>query len=174
MDLNARLNRYFKATPKVDPAAYIHERAVLIGDVTLGPRVSIWPGAVLRADINAIVIEEGSNVQDNAVLHVADAHPCKVGKNVIIGHAAVVHACKIEDDCLIGIHATVLDGAKVGKGSLIAAGAVVPPGMDIPEYSLVMGVPCKVIRNRTPEEITRTSQLALKYQNIAAVYWQSS
>jgi carbonic anhydrase/acetyltransferase-like protein (isoleucine patch superfamily) len=170
MDLDERLNRHFKASPKIDATAFVHPSAVLIGDVILGPRVSIWPGAVLRGDINTITIEEGSNVQDNAVIHVANDYPCRIGKNVVIGHSAVVHACEVEDNCLIGIHATVLDAAIVGEGSLIGAGAVVPPGMHIPPASLVIGVPGKILRKRTPEEIAHTSHLAKKYQQIAETY----
>jgi carbonic anhydrase/acetyltransferase-like protein (isoleucine patch superfamily) len=170
MDLSERLGRYLKASPRIDTTAFVHPSAVLIGDVILGPCVSIWPGAVLRGDINTISIGEGSNVQDNAVIHVADHYPCKIGKNVVIGHSAVVHACEVEDNCLIGINATVLDAAIVGEGSLVAAGAVVPPGMRIPPASLVVGVPGKILRRRTLEEIANTSHLANKYQQIAETY----
>ncbi len=172
MDLNERLSRYFKSSPKVDATAFVHPSAILIGDVILEAHVSIWPGAVLRADINSIIIEEGSNVQDHAVIHVADDHPCQIGKNVVVGHAAVIHASNVQDNCLIGIHATVLDGATIGEGSLIAAGALVPPGMYVPPHSLAMGIPCKIIRKRTQDEMAYTSRLALKYQKIAQAYRQ--
>src|SRR5438132_1321910 len=115
-------------SPRLDPSAFVHPLASVIGDVTLGSKVSVWPFASIRGDTDPITIGEGSNVQDNCVLHADHGFPTTVGKYVTIGHAAVVHGCVIEDDCLIGIRAAVLNGARIGRGSLIGAGAVVTPG----------------------------------------------
>jgi len=137
--------------------------AILRGDVTLGDYSSVWYGAVLRGDISRIVVGHHSNVQDNAVLHLADDFPCLVGDWVTIGHSAVVHACTIGDECLIGIGATVLDGAVIGEQSLVGAGAVVTPGTVIPAGSMVLGAPAKVQRALTAEERAGLEHWAEKY-----------
>ena len=124
---------------------YIHPSAVIIGSVTLGRDASVWPTAVLRGDIDAIVIGDETNVQDGVIVHVDFGRPVRVGHRVTIGHRAVIHGCTIEDDCLIGIGAIVLNGAIIGTGSVIGAGAVVPEGMIVPPGSLVLGVPGKVV-----------------------------
>ncbi len=113
----------------------------MIGDVTLGDHVSVWYNAVLRGDINRIVVGHHTNIQDNAVLHLADDLPCIVGDYVTIGHSAVVHACTVRDECLIGMGAVVLDGAVIGRQCLIGARALVTQGCQIPEGSLVLGAP---------------------------------
>jgi len=135
----------------IDPTSFIHETAVVIGDVHLGARSSIWPTAVLRADCDRIEIGEDSNVQDGAVLHCDEGIPCIVGKRVMIGHRAIVHGALVQDDALIGMGAIVLNKAVVGRGSLIGAGAVVSEGVVIPPDSLVLGVPGKVVKTLTPE-----------------------
>jgi carbonic anhydrase/acetyltransferase-like protein (isoleucine patch superfamily) len=125
---------------------YIHDSAVIIGDVTLGRDASVWPTAVLRGDNDSIVIGDESNVQDGAVIHVDPGKPVRVGKRVTIGHRAVIHGCTIEDDCLIGIGAIVLNFAVIGAGSVVGAGAVVLEHTVIPPGSLVLGVPAKVVK----------------------------
>jgi len=131
---------------KVGEKTYISPTASVIGDVTLGSHCSIWEHAALRGDINTIEIGDGSNIQDCCVVHASPGHPVSIGKNVSVGHGAIVHGATVEDDCIIGINATVLDGAHIERGSIIAAGAVVVPGMHVPAHSLVAGVPGKVIR----------------------------
>jgi carbonic anhydrase/acetyltransferase-like protein (isoleucine patch superfamily) len=131
-------------TPRIAATAWVHPAATVIGDVTLGEDVSVWPTAVLRGDRDAILVGRSSNVQDGAVLHCDPGKPCVIGERVTIGHRAVVHGCTVEDGALIGIGAIVLNGAVVGAGSLVAAGAVVGEGMVIPPGSLVLGVPAKV------------------------------
>ncbi|MFG2308118.1 gamma carbonic anhydrase family protein [Streptomyces sp. NPDC048566] len=138
--------------PQVDQAAFVAPTAVVIGDVTLGAGASAWYGAVLRADCGPIVIGADSNVQDNCSLHVDPGFPISVGERVSIGHNAVLHGATVEDDCLIGMGATVLNGAVVGAGSLVAAQALVPQGMRIPPGSLVAGVPARIRRPLTDEE----------------------
>lgn len=142
---------------------YLAKTAVVVGDVELGDRSSVWYGAVLRGDINRIVVGRHSNIQDNAVLHLADDFPCILGDWVTVGHSANVHACTIEDECLVGMGATVLDGAVVGTQSLIGANALVTPGMVVPAGSLVLGSPARVVRALKPEERAGLRHWAEKY-----------
>ncbi len=145
--------RFLYVQPQIDPSAYVSPHAVVIGDVRLAARSSVWPTAVLRGDINFIEIGEGSNIQDGAIVHLAEDLPVRVGKLVTVGHRAILHACIVEDECLIGMGATVLDGAVVGRGSIVGAHALVTKGAHIPPGSLVMGTPGKVVRALKPEEI---------------------
>jgi carbonic anhydrase/acetyltransferase-like protein (isoleucine patch superfamily) len=133
--------------PRVHPTAFVHPAAIVVGDVILEARSSVWPGASLRGDLQTITVGECSNVQDNCVFHTTQGGtPTTLGKYVSVGHGAVVHSATVEDECLIGMHATVLDDVVVGRGSLVAAGTVIAPGTKIPPASLVMGVPGKVIK----------------------------
>jgi carbonic anhydrase/acetyltransferase-like protein (isoleucine patch superfamily) len=132
--------------PEGDGEAWIAPTAVVIGNVLLGHDVSIWFGAVLRGDDDRIEIGQGSNVQDNAVLHVDPGHSILIGRECTIGHRAVVHGCCIGDGTLIGMGAIVLNGARIGKGCLIGAGALVTEGKHIPDHSMVLGAPGKVVR----------------------------
>lgn len=134
-----------KIQPTIPESAWIAETATVRGRVTLGEHVSVWFSAVIRGDDEPITVGEGTNVQDGAVLHISVGFPCVVGKHVTIGHNAIVHGCTVEDGALIGMHATVLDGARIGKGAVVGAGAVVPPGMQVPPETLVLGVPAKII-----------------------------
>ena len=149
-------NSYSRAhVPIIHPTAYVHPTAVVIGDVTLGARVSIWPTAVLRGDSAAITIGDDSNVQDGTIVHVDEGLPTVIGKRVGIGHRAIVHGTTIEDDCLIAMGAILLNGVHVGSGSIIGAGAVCREGMRIPPNSLVLGVPGRVTRETTAEDRDR-------------------
>lgn len=161
--LERQLDTFLRRAPRLGAGVYLARTAVVVGDVTLGDHSSVWYGAVLRGDINRIVVGHHSNVQDNAVLHLADDFPCLVGNWVTIGHSANVHACTIEDECLIGMGATVLDGAVVGAQSLIGANALVTPGTVIPPGSLVVGAPAKVKRALTAEERAGLRHWAGKY-----------
>jgi carbonic anhydrase/acetyltransferase-like protein (isoleucine patch superfamily) len=139
----------------------------VFGDVTLGARVSIWPTAVLRGDTDRIVVGDESNVQDGTIVHVDHGVPTTIGRRVAIGHRAIVHGATIEDDCLIAIGAILLNGVQVGSGSIVGAGAVCREGMRIPQNSLVLGVPGRVVRETTEaerERITRTVQSYLNLQ----------
>ena len=160
-----------KSAPQTAPDVYIHERAVIIGKVTLAQGVSVWPNAVLRADIAAITVGEGSNIQDNACLHVDFDKPVVLGKNVTVGHNAVVHGAKVGDNCLIGMGAVVMESV-IGKNCLIAAGSVLPAGKTIENGSLVMGVPSKAVRKLTEEEICKIKENAEVYKKLAAVFAQ--
>ncbi|MDX3366292.1 MULTISPECIES: gamma carbonic anhydrase family protein [Streptomyces] len=138
--------------PKVDAEVFVAPTASVVGDVTLHAGASVWYGAVLRGDVERISVGADSNVQDNCTLHADPGFPVTVGERVSIGHNAVVHGATVEDDCLIGMGATVLNGAVIGAGSLVAAQALVPQGMQVPPGSLVAGVPAKVKRELTEEE----------------------
>ena len=158
-----QLDTFLRREPQVGQGVYIARTAVVVGDVTLGDFSSVWYGAVLRGDINRIVVGHHSNVQDNAVLHLADELPCLVGNWVTIGHSATVHACTVEDECLIGMGATVLDGAVIGAQSLVGANALVTPGTRIPPGSLVVGAPAVVKRALSPAERAGLRHWAEKY-----------
>jgi carbonic anhydrase/acetyltransferase-like protein (isoleucine patch superfamily) len=158
-----QLDRHLRQTPRLGDSVYIARTAVVLGDVTLGDHSSIWYGAVLRGDINRIEVGHHSNVQDNAVLHLADEFPCLVGNWVTIGHSATVHACTVGDECLIGMGATVLDGAVIGAQSLIGAGALITPGTVIPPGSMVVGAPGRVKRPLTDAERSGLRHWAEKY-----------
>jgi len=139
--------------PRVAETAFVAPGAVLVGNVTLAERASVWYNCVLRAELEPITIGEGSNLQDNVSCHVDSGFPLTVGRNVSVGHGAVLHGCTIEDGSLVGMSATVMNGAVIGAGSLIAGGAVVLEGAIIPPGSLVAGVPAKVRRALSAEEI---------------------
>jgi carbonic anhydrase/acetyltransferase-like protein (isoleucine patch superfamily) len=149
--------------PRIHPLAFVHPAAHLIGNVTLGARVSVWPTAVLRGDSDAITIGEDSNVQDGTVIHVDPGVPCTIGARVAIGHRAIVHGATVHDDCLIGMGCILLNRVVVGSGSIVGAGAVCREGMEIPPYSLVVGVPAKVIRETTAEERERIAHTVRAY-----------
>lgn len=132
--------------PIIHKSTFVDKTAVIIGDVKIGKNCGIYPYAVIRGDENSIEIDDGSNIQDCCVIHVNSKYKTKIGKNVSIGHAAMIHGATIEDDCIIGIHATILNGAKIGRGSIIGANALVTQEMQIPENSLVLGVPGKIVK----------------------------
>lgn len=155
--------------PKTAPTSYVHPTAVLAGDVTLGEGVSVWPCAVLRGDIAPIVIGDNSNIQDNACVHVDYNCPALIGRGVTVGHGAVVHGSKIGDNCLIGMNAVVLE-SEIGPNCLIAAGAVVTAGKNIPACSLVMGVPAKVVRELSEDEINSILQNAREYVRLGQLF----
>lgn len=156
--------------PKVDPEAFLAPTASVIGDVTLGAGASVWYGAVLRGDVERISVGANSNVQDNCTLHADPGFPVSVGERVSIGHNAVVHGATVEDDCLIGMGATVLNGAVIGAGSLVAAQALVPQGMRVPPGSLVAGVPAKVRRELSAEEREGVTLNGTMYAELAKAH----
>jgi carbonic anhydrase/acetyltransferase-like protein (isoleucine patch superfamily) len=166
--LREQLETFLRKKPVIGPGVYIARGAVVVGDVTLGEGASVWYNAVLRGDINRIVVGDYTNIQDNAVLHLADDFPCLVGSYVTVGHSAIVHACRIGDECLIGMGAVVLDGAEVGAQCLIGARALVTQNVKIPAGSLVLGSPAKIVRALTDEERAGLKYWAAKYADNAA------
>ena len=156
--------------PRIDATAYVAGGAQLIGDVVLGPETSVWFNAVLRGDTEQITVGPGSNVQDGAILHADPGFPCTVGTGVVTGHGAILHGCRIGDDCLIGMGAIILNGATIGPGSIVAAGALIPEGKEFPPRSLIMGVPAKVVREVTAQDLEQIAAGARHYQERASIY----
>ena len=157
-------------TPSVHASAFIAPGAVVLGAVEIGAESSVWYSSVLRGDINRIVLGHQTNVQDGCVLHVSDDFACVLGDRVTVGHRAVVHACTVGDEVLVGMGAIILDGAQIGPRCIIAAGALVTKGSVIPEGSLVVGAPAKVVRSLTQEEMAANAKLALKYVELSRRY----
>jgi len=165
------IRAYRGTKPTIAASAYIDPSAQVIGDVTVGERASIWPNAVLRGDVNSIRIGDETNIQDNSTLHCdAGLYPLNIGNRVTVGHQAMLHGCTIEDECLIGIGAIVLNGARIGAGSVIAAATLVPEGAEIPARSMVMGVPAKVRRQITDAEVERFRLNTQHYVELAEIY----
>ncbi|MBA5222002.1 gamma carbonic anhydrase family protein [Streptomyces griseoaurantiacus] len=159
--------------PRLGEGVFLAPTAAVLGDVTLGAGASVWYGAVLRADVEAIAVGVLSNVQDNCTLHADPGFPVSIGERVSLGHNAVVHGATVEDDCLIGMGATVLNGAVIGTGSLVAAQALVPQGMRVPPGSLVAGVPAKVRRPLTDEEREVVTLNATMYADLAKTHGEA-
>jgi carbonic anhydrase/acetyltransferase-like protein (isoleucine patch superfamily) len=166
--LEKQLDKFLRKKPSLGEGVYIATGAMVLGDVTLGEYSSVWYNAVLRGDINRIVVGHHSNIQDNAVLHLADDFPCLIGNYVIVGHSAVIHACTVEDEVLVGMGAVILDGAVIGKQSIIGAKALVTQGTRIPPGSMVLGAPAKVVRALTRKERAGLKAWAKKYVGNAA------
>ncbi|MBI3553292.1 MAG: gamma carbonic anhydrase family protein [Elusimicrobia bacterium] len=159
--------------PRIHKSAFVHASAEIIGDAVLGAKTSVWPHAVLRADVDAIRIGERTNVQDCAVVHCREGRPAVIGKGVTVGHGAVVHGSRIGDLCLVGMGAIVME-ATIGRECLIAAGAMVPAGMRIPPRSMVMGVPAKVRRRLSPRELAGLRRSSLGYTALAEAHRRTS
>jgi len=170
MTIDERLNKFLTREPQLEEAAFVAPSADIQGDVRLGPNSSVFYASVLRGDIETITIGEATNVQDGVIIHLADDLPAIVGKFCTLGHGAIIHACTVEDACLIGMRATVLDGAIIGSESLVAAGSVVTPGTVIPPGSMVMGAPAKVKRELSPEERQGLWHWAEKYVLVAKAH----
>jgi carbonic anhydrase/acetyltransferase-like protein (isoleucine patch superfamily) len=156
--------------PQLDTTSWVAPNATVIGQVALGARASIWYGATLRAEFEPIDIGAGSNLQDGVTVHVDPGFPATIGASVSVGHNAVLHGCTIEDGCLIGMGAVVLNGARVGRGSLVAAGAVVAQGAVIPPGSMVAGVPAKVRRELSDDEVTNNRNNAVGYEHLSELH----
>ena len=157
--------------PEIHPSAFITDDVTIIGDVHIAEDVSVWFGTVIRGDVHRVTIGARSNIQDNCTLHETwQKYPLVIGADVTVGHGAILHACTIEDACLIGMGAKVLDNALIHSESLIAAGAVVREGFEVPAGSLVAGVPAKIVRELNPEERGRLRASANKYLHYVAQY----
>lgn len=157
-------------TPQLDDESWVAPNAAVIGHVTLAAKASVWFSATLRAEFEAIKIGVGSNVQDSATIHVDPGFSAWIGAGVTVGHNAVLHGCTVEDDCLIGMGAIVLNGAHIGAGSLVAAGAVVPQGVVIPPRSMVAGVPGKIRRELSDDEVDQNRMNAHAYQHLIELH----
>lgn len=156
--------------PTLGKDVFLAENCTVIGDVSLSDGANIWYGAVLRGDENSIVIGENTNIQDNATVHVAKDHPVVLGSGVTVGHNAIVHGCIIGDDTMIGMGACILNGAVVGKNCLIGAGALVKEGQIIPDGSLVVGIPAKIVRELDEEGKEKIRANARLYTTLSKEY----
>ena len=154
--------------PVIDPAAFVHPSATLIGDVIIGAGCFVGPGAVLRGDLGRLVMHAGSNVQDTCVLHTFPGGDVVIEQDGHVGHGAVLHGCRVGRNAMIGINAVVLDGVELGPESMVAAGAVVPAGFKVPERVLVAGIPAKILRQLDDADIARKSHGTRVYQDLAA------
>lgn len=159
--------------PTVSRTAFVHPSAEVIGAVRLGPGSSVWPGAVLRGDIEHIVVGANANIQDNAVVHTDHGVPAVVGRNVTVGHGAILHSCRVADGALIGMGSILLGGSVVGKGALIGAGSLVPPGARIPAGHLALGRPARTVRPLTGTEKSGLKKNARRYIRYARLHKQS-
>jgi carbonic anhydrase/acetyltransferase-like protein (isoleucine patch superfamily) len=158
----------------VAPSAFIAAGATVLGDVTIGEESSIWFGAVVRGDCEAIRIGKRTNIQDLCVLHADPGFPCTLGDGVTVGHGAIVHGATVEDDVLIGMKAVIMNGAKIGRGSIVAVGAIVTEGMDIPPGSIAMGQPAKMMRPAEERDAARTRHAADHYVAAARGYKEAA
>lgn len=170
MDLKQRLARHLGKKPDTTQAAFVAANATVLGDVTLGAHSSVWYGSVLRGDINSIEIGEGTNIQDLAMVHLADDYGVKIGRYCTIGHSAIIHACEIGDECLIGMGATILDGAKIGDHCIVGANSLVTQRFVAPPGSMILGSPAKVVRALTEKELLGLRAWAEKYVVVAKAH----
>jgi carbonic anhydrase/acetyltransferase-like protein (isoleucine patch superfamily) len=171
--LKSQLDTHLRRRPTLGKGVYIASGAIVLGDVTLGDHSSVWYGAVLRGDIHRIAVGKYTNIQDLAVIHLADDYPCLLGDWVTVGHSAIVHACTVGDETLIGMGACILDGAEVGQQCLLGAKTLIPPGMKIPDGSMVLGVPGKIVRQLEAHEREQLKYWAEKYVHNAAYCLQN-
>ncbi len=160
-------------TPKVHPSVLVAPTATIIGDVKIGARTNVWPGAVLRGDYGFIRVGSNCSIQDNVVVHCSSRNPGIIGNGVTVAHGAIVHACRIGDECLIGAGAIIFDGARVGKHSILGIGAVVPEGKTIPPRSVAVGVPAKVTRRTADNEVRMIRESYRAYARMAERYARS-
>ncbi len=156
--------------PRIHSTAFIAPNATIIGDVAIGPRTSVWPGAVLRGDYGYIRVGANCSIQDNVVVHCSAGNPGIVGNGVTVAHNTIVHACRIGDECLIGAGAIIFDGAKIGKHSIIGIGSIVLGGRTIPARSVAVGMPAKVIRRSTDRDVRMIRESYQAYVNMARHY----
>ena len=168
MDASASVFAFAGLVPAIDPAAFVHPTATLIGDVIIGARCYVGPGAVLRGDLGRIVMQAGSNVQDTCVLHTFPGGDVTIEEDGHVGHGAVLHGCRVGRNAMIGINAVVLDRVEIGAEAIVAAGAVVTAGFKVPERTLVGGIPAKILRALTAADIARKSEGTRVYQDLAA------
>ena len=157
-------------TPNLHPTSFIAKGAKIIGDVELKSYASVWYNSVLRADINKIIIGERSNIQDNSTIHLENDLGVQVGNDVTVGHNVILHGCTIENGALIGMGSIIMNGVKVGKGSIIGAGSVITEKMIIPDFSVVVGIPGKIIKTIKEDSIIDNIKWAKKYVELAKIH----
>ena len=156
--------------PKLHPTSFIAKGAQIIGDVELKSYASVWYNSVLRADINKIIIGKRSNIQDNSTIHLENDLGVQVGNDVTVGHNVILHGCNIDNGALIGMGSIIMNGVKVGKGSIIGAGSVITEKMIIPDFSVVVGIPGKIIKTITEDSVKENIKWAKKYVELAKIH----
>jgi carbonic anhydrase/acetyltransferase-like protein (isoleucine patch superfamily) len=164
------IRNYSKYKPKINSRTYISKQSLIIGKVTIAKDASIWPGCVLRGDVEEIFIGEATNLQDGVLVHTNFALPVVIGQKVTVGHGAILHGCKIGANCLIGMGAIILDGAVIGDNCIIGAGSVVTEHAQVRSGSLVLGVPGKIVRKVNEEEIKKLEKSADEYVELSRIY----
>jgi gamma-carbonic anhydrase len=170
MSFHDRIARYLGSSPQIHPTSFVAGNATVIGAVTLGEETSVWYQCVLRGDINEIVIGPRTNIQDGAVVHLADEYGVSVGELVTVGHKAILHACKVDDEVLVGMGAVVLDGAEIGPRSIIGAGALVTSEKKFAAGSLILGSPARVVRTLSLDEQAGIRTWADRYVQLSREY----
>lgn len=173
MDLAARILNFEGRYPQLADTAWIAPGATVVGDVRLGERSSVWYGAVLRGDTDPITVGARTNIQDGSILHADPGFPATVGEGCVVGHRAILHGCTVEDGSLIGMNATVLNGARIGAGSVVGAGAVVPEGREFPPRSLILGIPAKQMGEVDDAQAADIERGAREYVERAAAHRDS-
>jgi carbonic anhydrase/acetyltransferase-like protein (isoleucine patch superfamily) len=168
------IRKFQGIAPTVAPSAYVDPAATVIGKVVIGERASVWPGAVLRGDIEPISVGEDTNIQDGSVLHTDHGFPTTIGNRVTVGHMVTLHGCTVADDASIGMGAIVLNGARIGRGAVVAAGSLVPEGVEVAEDTLVMGSPAKPRRTVSAEEKVRFARAVSGYAERAKINKEAS
>lgn len=165
------IRSFLGKTPKIHESAFVAENAAVIGDVEIGEDSSVWFGSILRGDVNFIRIGARTNIQDASVIHVSSkTHPTVLEDEITLGHRVTLHGCRVETGCLIGIGAIVLDGAVIGRNSLVAAGSLVTPGTQIPPRSFVIGIPARVKRELSADEIYNLARFWQNYTELLKIY----
>jgi carbonic anhydrase/acetyltransferase-like protein (isoleucine patch superfamily) len=170
MTFSERIARFLKQQPDIHPSAFVAPGSNIVGAVTMGKESSVWFGATVRGDINSISIGARTNIQDGAVIHVADAYAVQIGDLVTVGHNAIVHACRIDDEVLVGMGAIIMDGVEIGTHSIIGAGALVTGKTKIPPGSMVLGSPARVVRTLSPEEQESIQEWAQRYVTLSRAH----
>lgn len=168
------IKAYKEHTPRIGNSCYIDNSAHIIGDVEIGDKTSIWPSVVIRGDMGCIRIGNNTNIQDNTTIHNAPGHPVVIGDNVTIGHNCVIHGCTVLGDSIIGMGAIILNGAIIGKHCMVGAGAVVTQDKEIPENSMVLGLPARVVRTLTPDEVEHIEKNSSEYLDLGKDYLSRS
>ncbi len=171
--MSGELLPFGESYPEVAGSAWLAPGAHVVGRVTLGEESSVWYGAVLRGDTEPLTVGARTNIQDGCLLHADPGYPTVIGAGCVVGHKAILHGCRIEDRVLIGMNATVLNGAKIGEGSIVGAGAVVPEGREYPPRSLILGLPAKRVGEVTEEQAAEIDRGAREYVERAAAHWGS-
>ncbi len=158
--------------PIISPSVFLHENAIIIGDVIIEDNSNIWPFVVIRGDIERISIGKNVSIQDGSIIHTDFGFPVTIGDNCIIGHGCILHGCKIGNNCLIAMGAIILTGAEIGNECIIGAGALVPEGKKIPDRSVVIGIPGKIVRNIEEKDLIRIKNTIETYKNLTKLYFK--